>query len=78
MVNLTASGAIASGTITAWAGGTTRPGGFASLSYAQGSTTTTAGIVPVGTDGAIDLHNYGTRPVTVALDLTGSYYALLS
>ena len=28
-----------------------------------------------GKDGAIDLYNYGTRPVTVAVDLTGSYYA---
>jgi hypothetical protein len=75
MVNLTAAGATANGTITAWADGTTRPGGFASLSYVKGITATTAGIVAVGKDGAIDLYNYGTKPVTVAVDLAGSYYA---
>jgi hypothetical protein len=75
MVNLTAANTTANGPITAWADGTTRPGGFASLSYVKGITATTAGIVAVGKDGAIDLYNYGTRPVTVAVDLTSSYYA---
>jgi hypothetical protein len=75
MVNLTATHATANGTITAWADGTTRPGGFASLSYAKGTTVATAAIVGVGKDGAIDLYNYGTKPALVVLDLTGSYYA---
>lgn len=74
-MDLTAAGATANGTITAWADGTTRPGGFASLSYLKGITAATAGIVGVGAGGAIDLYNYGTSPVTVAVDLTGSYYA---
>ena len=34
-----------------------------------------AAIVAVGKDGAIRLDNTGSRPVTVNVDLTGSYYA---
>jgi hypothetical protein len=73
-VNLTASGAAETNTITAYADGTARQG-ITSLSYESGVTTENATVVAVGSDGAIDLDNNGTKPVTVAVDLTGSYYA---
>jgi PKD repeat protein len=73
-VNVTATGASAPGTLTAYADGTTRPA-LTSLSYVTGITAVNAAIVAVGTDGAIDLYNNGTKPVTIVVDLTGSYYA---
>jgi hypothetical protein len=74
LVNLIAAGASTAGSITAYADGTARPG-VTSLSYAKGQTSTNAGIVATGTDGAIDLYNNGTQPVTIVVDLIGSYYA---
>lgn len=74
-VNLTATGATAGGTITGYADGTPRPSALANLSYAKGTATLTAALIAVGSDGAIDLYNAGSRPVTLAVDLTGSYYA---
>ena len=73
-VNLTASGATASGTIMAYADGTTLPAPM-NLSYAAGATIANAAIVAMGHDGAIRLYNSGSRAVTVTVDLTGSYYA---
>ena len=73
-VNLTAAGATASGTVTAYADGTARPD-LISLSYARGAAAANAALVAVGSDGAIRLYNGGSRPVTVDVDLTGSYYA---
>jgi hypothetical protein len=73
-VNLTAGRSTASGTITAYADGAALPG-LISLSYARGATVTNAAIVAVGTGGAIRLYNGGSTPVTVNVDLTGSYYA---
>ncbi len=75
MVNLTAAGATANGTLTAYADGTTRPASLISLSYTKGETATNEDIVKVGADGAIDIYNAGLRPLTVAVDLTGSFYA---
>jgi PKD repeat protein len=74
-VNLTASGATAPGAITAYADGTARPATVTSLSYNAGVSAASAAIVAVGPGGAIDLYNSGLRPVTLAVDLTGSYYA---
>lgn len=73
-VNLTASRATAAGTITAYANGTSLPG-LISLSYARGATIANAAIVAVGAGGAIRLYNRGSKPVTVSVDLDGSYYA---
>lgn len=73
-LNLTASAATANGTVTAYADGTTRPAA-ASLSYSAATPVTTAAIVALGRDGAINLYNSGAKPVTVTVDLTGSYYA---
>ena len=74
MVNLTAVGASAGGTIIGYRDGTARPG-ITSLTYTAGSTAVNTAIVAVGTDGAIDLYNSGPKPVTLAVDLTGFYYA---
>ena len=73
-VNLTAAHETASGTVTAYADGTTLPAAV-NLSYASGATIADAAIVAVGGDGAIRLYNGGSKPVTVDVDLTGSYYA---
>ena len=70
----TTAAATASGTIAAYADGTALPF-LISLSYAPGVSVANASIVPVGTDGAIRLYNAGSKPVTVYVDLTGSYYA---
>jgi hypothetical protein len=73
-VNLTAAHETASGTVTAYADGTTLPAPV-NLSYASGATIANAAIVAVGGDGAIRLYNGGSKPVIVDVDLTGSYYA---
>ena len=70
----TTAAATASGTIAAYADGTALPF-LISLSYARGVSVANASIVAVGTDGAIRLYNAGSKPVTVYVDLTGSYYA---
>jgi hypothetical protein len=75
MVNLTAAGATANGTLTAYADGTSRPASLTSLSYAKGETVAAADTVEVGSDGAIDLYNAGSKPLTAFVDLVGSYYA---
>jgi hypothetical protein len=72
-VNLTASAAAANGSITAYADGTSMPGD-PSLSYAAGQANASAAIVAMGKDGATDLYNGGSKPVTLFVDLTGSYY----
>ena len=74
MVNLTASGAAAAGSVTAYADGSSRPA-VTSLSYSPGFTMAGAAIVAVGADGSIDLYNNGSKPVTLTVDLTGSYYS---
>jgi hypothetical protein len=74
MVNLTAVGASVGGTIVGYPDGTARAG-TTSLTYTAGSTAVNAAIAAVGTDGAIDLYNSGPKPVTLAVDLTGFYYA---
>lgn len=73
-VNLTASGATASGTVTAYADGTKLPG-LISLSYGRGVQVANAAVAAVGADGAIRLYNGGAQPVTVTVDLVGSYYS---
>jgi PKD repeat protein len=74
LLNLTATGASTAGGVTAYADGTARPG-VTSLSYVRGQTSANAAIVATGTDGAIDLYNAGTQPVTIVIDLIGSYDA---
>lgn len=71
--NLTASGATASGSITAYPDGASKPG-TSVLSFAANHTTAATALVPAGADGAIELYNSGASPVTVRLDLAGIYY----
>jgi PKD domain/Right handed beta helix region len=72
-VNLTASDATAGGFIESYPHGTSRPTAR-SLSYGSRATTASAAIIPVGSDGAVDLYNGGSRGVNLIVDLTGSYY----
>jgi hypothetical protein len=41
----------------------------------EAETVATADIVEAGSDGAIDVYNSGSRPLTIGVDLTGSYCA---
>jgi hypothetical protein len=74
MVNLTASGGTANGSIAAYADGAARPADPA-LSYSAGQAIAGAAIIAVGKDGAIDLYNNSSKPVTITADLTGSFYS---
>jgi hypothetical protein len=78
MVNLTASGSSASGSLTAYADGTTRPSSLISLSFAREQAVANQAIVQVGADGAIDVYNAGSAPVNLTVDLSGSYHAYLA
>jgi hypothetical protein len=57
-----------------WADGTARPAAT-SLSYGALSVAATAALIPVGSDGAIDLYNSGSSAVTLVVDLNGAYFA---
>ncbi|HEX6521418.1 MAG TPA: PKD domain-containing protein [Streptosporangiaceae bacterium] len=72
-VDLTAGGASRSGTIVGWADGTARPVAT-SISYDAGSTAADAALIPVGSDGEIDLFNAGPSAATLIVDLNGGYY----
>jgi hypothetical protein len=72
-VNLTESGATRSGTVLGWADKTARPTAT-SLGYVSGTTTATAGLIPVGSDGVIDLYNSGASTINLIVDLTGAWY----
>ncbi len=74
LVTLTSAGATASGAITGYADGTAKPP-TTTLSYTAGPDIAGAAIVPLGADGAFDLYNSGSKPVTIEISLTGSYYA---
>jgi hypothetical protein len=74
LVDLTASGASANGMVTAYADGTSRPG-VSSLGYTKGQTTAGEATTAVGEDGAIDLYNVGSKPVTVSVDLSGTFFS---
>jgi PKD domain/Right handed beta helix region len=72
-VNLTASGATASGFLVGYPDGTSRPA-VTTISYSSGATVANWSTVPVGPDGSIDLYNGSSRTVTVVVDLIGAYY----
>ncbi|WP_156138661.1 beta strand repeat-containing protein [Microbacterium mangrovi] len=62
-----------SGYTRAWASGATEPNPFSSLNYPANSVRTNTITVPVGTDGAIKIHNIGSATVDYVLDLQGWY-----
>ncbi|HEX6451681.1 MAG TPA: PKD domain-containing protein, partial [Trebonia sp.] len=72
-VNLTESGATRSGTVVGWADKAARPVAT-SLGYGSGTTTATAALIPVGSDGVIDLYNNGASAITLIVDLAGAWY----
>ena len=72
-VNLTESGATRSGTVLGWADKTARPVAT-SLGYDSGTTTATAALIPVGSDGVIDVYNNGASAITLIVDLVGAWY----
>jgi PKD repeat protein len=73
-VNLTATNTSGSGFVTAYADGTTLPDA-SNLNYAGGSTVPNMAIVPVGSNGYIDLTNSGTLAGSIDLlaDVTGYF-----
>jgi hypothetical protein len=73
LVNLTASGALAGGWVTAYPNGPVRPN-TASLSYLPGTTESNAATVPVGRGGDTDFYNNGSKPIIITVDLIGAYY----
>ena len=73
-LNLTATDTSGSGFVTAYADGTSTPN-VSDLNYASGRTVPNAIIVPVGTDGKIDLFNGGGSAGAIDLigDVTGYF-----
>src|SRR6202044_2807009 len=73
-LNLTATNTSGSGFVTAYADGTTLPN-VSNLNYSGGATVPNMAIVPVGTDGDIDLTNSGSLagPIDLLADVTGYF-----
>jgi hypothetical protein len=57
----------------AWADGTSEPGAFSDIEYAPNSIRSNTNTVPVGVDGAIEIHNVSTASVDFVLDIEGWY-----
>lgn len=73
VVNLTAlDGHIGGGYARAWADGTSEPNPFSEINYSN-SIQTNLLTVPVGTDGAIEIHNISSDAVDFVVDLEGFY-----
>jgi PKD repeat protein len=72
-VNLTVHGSAAGGYLTAYQAGRSRTS-TRILSFARGQTEAGAAVLPVGSNGAVQVHNSGPRAVDVAVTLNGCYY----
>ncbi|WP_353650324.1 RHS repeat-associated core domain-containing protein [Nakamurella sp. A5-74] len=59
-----------SGTLRAWANGATEPG-VAALNYTTGVGMSTLVIVPLGSDGKIQIRNTGANGTNIAIDVAG-------
>jgi hypothetical protein len=70
VLNVTVVGATYGGYLTAWANGATRPGS-SNLNWANGNAIPNQVIVPVGSDGKVDLYVSGTTHVIA--DVFGYY-----
>lgn len=57
----------------AWADGTAEPSPFTSIDYADNAIRTNTITVPVGLDGAIEIHNVSSDTVNYVVDLEGWY-----
>jgi hypothetical protein len=75
-VTIANTGSHGSGYARAWADGTTEPTNVGTATFNAGSTnlmTTNLATVPVGLDGAIEIHNVSTNTVDYIVDLEGFY-----
>ncbi|MFI5934525.1 fibronectin type III domain-containing protein [Actinoplanes sp. NPDC051494] len=70
--NLTASGPTATGALTVWASGVTRPVAR-QLSYRTGATTATFQVTKLSPDGKFQIYNSGTAAVKLYVDVFGYY-----
>jgi hypothetical protein len=72
-VNITATGASASGYLTVYPDGVARPTA-SSVNYVSGRSVANMSVMPLGSNGAIDIYNGGSKPVDVIVDLNGTYF----
>jgi hypothetical protein len=72
-VNITATGALTSGYLTAYPHGVARPTA-SSVNYVSGRSVANMSVMPLGSSGAIDIYNGGGKPVDVIVDLNGTYF----
>ncbi len=73
-LNLTATAAKGGGFLVVYPDGTTRPTA-SSLNFVGSASVANASTMPIGADGAIDIHNGGNYSVDVIVDLEGTYFA---
>ncbi|MHA3702368.1 hypothetical protein ACXR2U_09280 [Jatrophihabitans sp. YIM 134969] len=67
-VNVTATASTGAGYVTVWPDGTDRPVA-STLNFTRGQTVPNLAVVPVGTDGYVDLYNGSAGPVQLLLDV---------
>jgi hypothetical protein len=72
LMNLTTVTPAASGSLQAYAGGSHRPIG-SSVLINRGTTTSSTAMIPVSSDGTIELYNTSSHPVHVLGDIKGYY-----
>ncbi|MHB1535344.1 MAG: beta strand repeat-containing protein, partial [Acidimicrobiales bacterium] len=72
VVQLTATNESANGYLTAYSGTATSRPNASNVNFVQGQTTSTRAIVPVGSDGSINIYNYNGS-TDVAVDVVGYY-----
>jgi hypothetical protein len=68
LATITVLGPAATGGVTAWADGSSRPNAGA-MSFAAQQTTSALAVVPVGSDGKIDLYNNSAAGLQVVVDV---------
>lgn len=71
-ITLTAVNSAGNGQLIAYRDGDSKPNTF-NLNYTAGNNVASTVIVPVGTDGKIDVYNSGSQSVNVVGDVTGYY-----
>jgi hypothetical protein len=71
-LNITAADTVGSGVVTAYPDGAARPQ-TSNLNYVQGQVVPNFVIVPVGTDGTVDLYDFGGGTADLIADLNGYF-----
>ncbi|MCW2522260.1 MAG: hypothetical protein JWO63_595, partial [Frankiales bacterium] len=74
VLNLTVTDPTASGTITAWAGGSARPS-TSNLNFLKGQTVANLAVIPLTASGTVSLYNAGGGSVSLVADVAGYYRA---